>query len=331
MKKIIITINILFLFCFANSLEINNTNYQEYENKEIIFMPIDAIRSYKIGKFSFQPYELSQDKNAKVKKILSKKEIIYLTLDIPLRNSTKTIKVKGDKIIIENMELKEIADKKNFERELKLNERFLNKKIISNYSEIYTIRDISRLTERNKYAEFPIYKLEINEGQYIYLKGPSYDLPKEYVLLNKEGIAPSLYKKQIDEDKLEKIITKQFLNKLQTDIGSVYFYIIEKSKKNIKSFNLEIDFYYTKWLFINSVYLYLDGKKEKLNIGQYHREVNDGILEYFYFPTSKEQIKKIINSKEVILRLSGDEYYIDAKFTPQNFYNFRRFYNEEMK
>lgn len=330
--KILSLFGVFLVFAtIVSALEINADNWQTYENKEIIFLPIESDQNYEIGKNTFQRYQILKNKNALVKRIENKKGVINLTLEIPLSYKTKIIKVKDTKIIIPNMELKEEADKRVEERESKLKDKFLNKKIMSSYFDVYNIEDISLLSRVDKYKEFPTYKLKTDKSKDIIIKEP-YDLPKEYAFVNEKGFVPEFYKKENYYDKLEKITTTEFLNKLNNEYtSSVYFYVSKIKGKNIEKLNFVISYYNDTWLFISSAYLYIDGKKEKLNIGKSRREVDDGISEYFSFPTTKEQIEKIIKSKEVVLRLIGQDYYEDEIFTPQNFYNFKRFYNEEIK
>lgn len=142
------------------------------------------------------------------------------------------------------------------------------------------------------------------------------------------------YKEFISEDTLEQIKRFSFQNYVDNKKNGdlVDFHIVKFiEKNNTQELYFSLTYSARTWLFIEIVDLYIDGKKTNLVIGKAKEDVNYGITEKFLFPANLAQIKAIVNAKEVTIRLHGKDYYFDAIFDEQNFYNFKRFYEEHLK
>ncbi len=153
-----------------------------------------------------------------------------------------------------------------------------------------------------------------------------------------EYIFKEEYKVKQEQDLLEHITYTFFENRL--DSQGLYreygtsLYVIKKEQKNkIPEYFLCLEYSSDMWAFIYKVDMYIDNKKIPINIGGRQQSVSHyaTITEKFTFHTTKQQIGKISKAKNIALRIYGEEGYFDRILTPQNIYNFQRFYNEEMK
>jgi len=182
-------------------------------------------------------------------------------------------------------------------------------------------------------------------GTPVKVEKPAYKAPEvkyRVYTQEQENRYKNNYKATKSEDKLEKSIFISLDNTLSVDkkdkdlydVQNIHFTVSSSSKDSkVSAPLLSIRYYAKDWLFIDSATLYVDDTKRTLFIGRDNRDVISGglISEAFYFKTDEFELADIINAKKVVLRLSGKKGYVDATFTEQNFYNFQRFYKENIE
>lgn len=176
------------------------------------------------------------------------------------------------------------------------------------------------------------YKLNCNKNDYI-LTGKVDEMPTGFVD-DRNGVFPEKYSIYEKDDRLEKSYYAESKNQLLTkssfDILALNFYIYKGQK--YKNTGIKISYRSNSWLFMNNATLFVDGEKIKLPIGDVSRDVmNEGIMETASATANKQILQKIINGKDVVLRISGDKGYVDGTFLPQNLYVLKRFYDEKIK
>jgi hypothetical protein len=82
------------------------------------------------------------------------------------------------------------------------------------------------------------------------------------------------------------------------------------------------------WLFVNTLKFVVDG-----NIYSWEsqpnptRKVNDGIMETNLFIVNEQFINSLKTANNIIVRLSGDKYYIDKTLTADDIHNIKWFIN----
>ncbi len=177
-----------------------------------------------------------------------------------------------------------------------------------------------------------IYKLNCNENDYI-LTGKIDEMPTGFVD-DKNGIFPEKYSIYEKNDQLEKSYYAESKNQLLTkssfDILNLNFYVYKGQK--YKNTGITISYRSNSWLFMNNATLFVDGEKIKLAIKDVGRDVmSREIRETTSAPANIQLLQKIINGKDVVLRISGDKGYVDGTFLPQNLYILKRFYDEKIK
>jgi len=108
-----------------------------------------------------------------------------------------------------------------------------------------------------------------------------------------------------------------------------------KSKNDVISYHLIIEYWDSKWLFIGegeSLVLLVDGER----IGftgegsKQFREVESGTYgvaskEKAFYSVTVEQLRKISNAKEVKIKIQGSTSFATREFSKENFQNIRRF------
>lgn len=177
------------------------------------------------------------------------------------------------------------------------------------------------------------YKLVLSGGKYALTSSPT-ELPYGFVFDIQKGSRDQYhtYKK---EDKLEQSTFAKTKNILKTKPSEkIEFDFSVLKKKNRKDTGLSMNYTAETWLFANAATLYIDDEKIPLKI---YEEPTRSILhrglisEALYADLDDKLIRKIINGKKVSLRLYGKKGYADGEFLPQNIYNLKCFYEEEIK
>ena len=151
------------------------------------------------------------------------------------------------------------------------------------------------------------------------------------------GVFFNLQKLEKDMPELKKLkdydksIQNLFKKKLK-DIG----YIIQEGK--VIKYSLIVVYDASNWIFIEdgeSLILLVDGKRMGFEgDGSWnHRDIGGilGINERAWYDINLEQLRAIINAKEVRVKVVGSQYYVERIFSENNFKNFRDFYNQYVK
>ncbi|MDR1952408.1 MAG: hypothetical protein LBQ37_02690 [Elusimicrobiota bacterium] len=161
----------------------------------------------------------------------------------------------------------------------------------------------------------------------------------EEMLRQNPDFQQQFYSEEVSEDHLEK--TKSITLFYNTLIS------LNKDLKETANFVISVDvgkdtpndfvFGYTAkdWLFIDSIILFIDGNKILLQTTKNPvRNVGNGIIQEIVsvFPTT-QQLKSMLNAKEILVRLSGanGKPSKDFMFSSQNIYNFKKFYETYLK
>ena len=336
-----------FLLIFSMplwALDITPNNFEYFIGKTLVLLP-NSYSDFYIGSKKFNSHKYRGTKFfIRDIKVVNKRITIFLdqTTD---KGKVKTITVKSSDgtITTKNVGvLEDLEEAKTF---------FIGKQLLAtgNMSYVHYSHSFDRLNEGDSCSITNVewgrndkdkYKLITDKKYFIYTQDIAKS-PDGFVISDSTGISPDLYKLKISKDDLEVTVFKSFINLLSVpvkdkdlyDVLSVHFYATQFIDKGIKTApELVIGYYADSWLFIENAALYIDGKREDLNIGQDDRNVlsTGAISEYFHFPTTKNQLKQISNAKEIVLRLAGEKGVINAELTPQNIYNFKRFYEQEI-
>jgi hypothetical protein len=348
MKKLVGLIAIMLFSIALFAAKIDSKNYKEFVDKTFIFVPERPY--YKIG-----------DKNFDTKKYSGKELLIkdintgggrgvfeIILEETNEKGKAKSIKIKQsysvlDSLSLEGVEVKEeLAQAKEFFVGKALYAEDLgggNIKDSSNtgtyyYGEKakketpYEVKDV--VWSNNNVIAFWLMLDDKNyiEAQYankapmgFTLKAPKKDGAEKYDI--KRG-----------EDKLEKTTWTSISNDLKVEGDDKISIELSQYKTADKKTSLVISvlYYSESWLFIQSAALYVDGVKTNLQIMKSPSDVGSSLVfESFRFNITKQQLSNIANAKSVTLRLSGKKGYVDGEFIAQDFYNFKRFYNEEVK
>ena len=118
--------------------------------------------------------------------------------------------------------------------------------------------------------------------------------------------------------------------------GSVIALNIQKfiNKENEISYQLVVIYVHSNWLFIKkneSLILLIDGERIGFSGegSSTHREVLSTLVrEIAYYEITKENLIKLINAKEIKVKIIGDQYYVERYFSEDNFNNFKNFFNQ---
>lgn len=344
MKKIFFVFFVVFSLPLW-AIDFTTSNYDSLIGKTLVLLP-NSYSDFYIGSKKFNSHKYRGTKFfIRDIKVVNKRITIFLdqTTD---KGKIKTITVKSSDgtITTKNVGvLEDLEEAKTF---------FIGKQLLAtgNMSYVHYSHSFDRLNEGDSCSITNVewgrndkdkYKLITDKKYFIYTQDIAKS-PDGFVISDSTGISPDLYKLKISKDDLEGTVFKSFTNLLSVpvkdkdlyDVLSVHFYATQFIDKGIKTTpELVIGYYADSWLFIESVALYIDGKREDLNIGRDDRTVlsTGAISEYFHFPTTKNQLKQISSAKEIVLRLAGKRGVINAELTPQNIYNFKRFYEQEIK
>lgn len=128
-------------------------------------------------------------------------------------------------------------------------------------------------------------------------------------------------KLQIDYDKMREITFYEPSTMPQYATSGKFFctYIGSTSAKDV--FRLVFNYSGKDWIFIEDARLLIDGERFTIPLSNVQREYvsyYSGLYERADFAASDEEIeivKKIVNSKETIVRLNGDKYYVEFTLT----------------
>jgi hypothetical protein len=119
------------------------------------------------------------------------------------------------------------------------------------------------------------------------------------------------------------------LKKAQLIDPSWSFFRVHFSKVNSENiWYFETKYSATNWLFVNTLKFVVDGKVSNWESGPNPtREVNDGIMETNLFIVDEQFLNSLSTANSIIVRLSGDKYYIDQILTPTDIHNIKWFIN----
>lgn len=348
MKKLITLGIMLLIVCPLFALRVTPENYKEIIGKHFVFVPEMIISGdYEIGnkKFNTKKYAGAE---LLIKDISESGGVFDLLLiETDSKGKTKEIKInaKGSSLLSNRLNLRGVKLAENLDA---AKEYFIGKSLFRN-SSLAKISKKSTGYSGDEYAEENVpytivgvewskfdsspYRLMLDEDRYISAGSPN-KMPLSFTDVDPNK-PENNYKVSTTEDKLENATNVTLTNLLKTKGGDkIYFELrqyTKNGKKSVPSFS--IGYVSDSWLFADSASLYIDGKVVKLDIGKRDSDVWSGgtIFESFYFNATKQQILDIINAKAASLRIYGQKGYVDGEFTEQNFYNFKRFYNEQIK
>lgn len=347
---------ILFIFLFlicsnaAMALELTDENYSDITNKHIYFVPQQKKEMFLSDKKLFNKHK---GKEYLVKKSeITPKGILAIYLQdekkgkeilIKAKKTGRNFKIKGAEILENLATAKALFEGKtlyvnplikdaNFTRlgdyPIRLYDNKYGSETFASSKKEYLILEV----DWSDTGTSP-YKLVLSDGKYAMTASPT-EPPYGFVFDLTTGTRDQyrIYKK---DDKLEKstfATTKNILKTKPSEKIEFDFYVLKK--KNSKDTGLSINYKAESWLFANQATLYIDEEQIPLKI---HEEPTRSVLhggiisESLYAKLDNKLIRKIINGKEVSLRIHGKRGYADGEFIPQNIYNLKCFYEEEIK
>lgn len=107
--------------------------------------------------------------------------------------------------------------------------------------------------------------------------------------------------------------------------GSAWFRFNTFKKNTVNSWNIETYWLGKNWLFVNGIAFNIDGKITNYPSANGKREIvhSIGVSERHFSPVPQELITALTQAQTVIVRLSGQNYYVEKQLTAQEMTNIK--------
>jgi len=355
MKKLslfmfIVSAGIMVPFSASFSLEIP-TDLDRLKNKHIYFVPQQEKYVFSDEKALFKKHKGKTYLITAVEKgptgipvlfVINENQKKPKTIQIPAKKDGKNYIIKGAEIPEKLEEAKAFFKGKTLYKNPLIKDAAFSR--VGNFkikiykgqygTERYVPNDAAYTIQGVEWSDTYIYpyKLIISDTEYTLTSEP--DRRPYGFVFDLNAAAPEDYKVYKTNDEPEKSSFSKSTNTLKTPSNYKMDFDFLVYKKDKKSLGLTIVYTAEDWLFADEALIFIDGRKIPLKqASRPSRDVLHGgiISETLSAELSDNLAKKIINAKKVSVRISGDKGYKDGEFVAQNFYNLKRFYEEEIK